>query len=186
MRSISPTIGMPSLPWQWPRKTCAELATSGDNDELQGSIQVMTVIWTLAGAVVLAGAVAAALVVRRRGAVDVLSLLVADVMGAEWAGRLGTDVQSVRGAVLHGSPAGLRGQLMALIASVAVSFEITAPSDVGVSVRCEYADGESVTVAAARISWDLVPAGVREQHLRTGEKLARCQWLVADPEPTPS
>jgi hypothetical protein len=154
--------------------------------ELQRSIQVMTVIWALVGAVVLAGAVAVALVARRRSAVDVLSLLVADVMGAEWASRLGTDVESVRGAVLHGEPAKLRGRLMALIADVAVSFDIAAPSDVGVSVRCQYADGESVILAAARISWDLVPANVREQYLRTGEKLARCQWLVPDPEPTPS
>ena len=107
-------------------------------------------------------------------------------MSTEWASRLATDVESVRGAVLRGEPAKLRDQLAALIADVTVSFDIAAPGNVGVTVRCEYADRESVTVTSAKISWDLVPAEVRDQYLRTGEKLARCQWLVADPEPTPS
>ena len=127
-----------------------------------------------------------ALVVRRRSGVDVLSLVVADVMGTEWASRLGTDVESVRGAVCVASQRSSGDQLTALIADVAVSFDIAAPSNVGVSVRCEYTDRESVTVTSARISWELVPAKVREQYLRTGERLARCPWLVADPEPTPS
>lgn len=153
---------------------------------MQGSIQVMTVIWTLVGVVVLAGAVTVALIFRRRSRADVLSLVVADVMGTEWASRLGTDVESVRGAILRGEPAKLRDQLTVLIADVAVSFDIAAPSNVRVFVRCEYADRESVTETSARISWDLVPAKVREQYLQTGKKLARCQWLVADPEPTPS
>ena len=174
---------------KWPRKANAELATSrtvARKTELQGSIQVMTVIWTLVGVVVVAGAVATALVIRRRSHVDALSRVVADVMGAEWASRLRTDVDSVRGAVLRGEPAKLRDQLAALIADVAVSFDIADPSNVSVSIRCKYADRESVTETSAKIPWDLVPAKVREQHLRTGEKLARCQWLVANPEPTPS
>lgn len=146
----------------------------------------MTVIWTLVGVVVLAGAIAVALVVRRRSRADSLSRVVAEVMAREWASRLGADVGSVRGAVLHGEPTRLREQLTALIAEVAVSFDIATPSDVSVSVRCEYADRDSVTTTSARISWDLVPVRVREQYLRTGEKLARCRWLAADPEPTPS
>ena len=83
---------------------------------MQGSIQVMTVIWTLVGVVVLAGAVTVALIFRRRSRADVLSLVVADVMGTEWASRLGTDVESVRGAILRGEPAKLRDQLTVLIA----------------------------------------------------------------------
>ena len=97
---------------------------------MQGSIQVMTMIWTLVGVAVLAGTVTVALIFRRRSHPDVLSLVVADVMGTEWASRLGTDVESVRGAILRGEPAELRDQLTALIADVAVSFDIAAPKTV--------------------------------------------------------
>jgi hypothetical protein len=186
---ISPVKGTPSLLSEWPRKTSTKLVKSRGSDtqdRMQESIQVMTVIWTFVGVVVLAGAVTVALKFRRRSHADVLSLTVADVMGTEWASRLGTDVESVRGAILRGEPANLRDQLTALIADVTVSFDVAAQNNVRVSVRCQYADRESVTVNSARISWDLVPAKVREQYLRTGEKLARCQWFVADPEPSPS
>lgn len=175
--------------FDWPRKMSVNWpypAAVTRKSELQGSIQVMTVIWAFVGVVVLAGAGAVTFFVRRRSRVDVLSRVVADMMGREWASRLGTDVESVRGAVLRGKPAELREQLAALIADVAVSFDIAAPSNVGVSVRCEYADLQAVTETSERISWDLVPAKVREQYLRTGQNAARCHWLVADAEPTPS
>jgi len=177
------------LLFNWPRKMSANWLHPTvviPKSELQGSIQVMTVIWALVGVVVLAGAGAATFFVRRRSRADALSRIVADIMGREWASRLGTDVESVRGAVLRGEPAELREQLATLIANVAVNFNIAAPSNVGVSVRCEYADRQAVTETSARISWDLVPAKVREQYLRTGENAARCHWLVADPEPAPS
>jgi cytochrome c-type biogenesis protein CcmH/NrfF len=144
---------------------------------------VTLLIWSLVGVLALAGAIVVALAVRRRSRADVLSHVVAEVMSGEWASRLGVDGDSLREAILCAEPSRVREQLLASLAEVSVNFDIAAPRDVGVSVRCEYADYESVTTTSAKISWDLVPAEVRDQYLRTGESLSHRQWLRPDSGP---
>ncbi len=160
-------------------------ASSGIQAITKHSPGSMTVTWVVVG-------VAAAAVIASLGYFaqrfwlparpQRLSLLVADALQAEWATRLGADAKSVRSAVLSGQPADLRDRLAALVVDVDVSFELTKPDEpANATVRCQYANDESVTTVTMAVPWERIPQPLRANYLRDGSTHARQHWSVPQP-----
>jgi hypothetical protein len=140
----------------------------------------MVVTWIVVGALAVLAVVAISLLLaRRRAGGDEMSRLVAGALETEWAGRIGTDTESVHRAVLRGEPAEVHRRLAALIADVRVDFEFDGPRHVEVSVQSQYSDDKAVTSVTLQVPWEQVPQPVREEYLRTGQRHASLHWGVS-------
>lgn len=141
----------------------------------------MIVTWVVIAVAVAVGVAVVGWLLRDRShtRVNPLSRLVADALGAEWAGRTGADVEAVRSAALRGEPSQVRSQLASLIEDVEVGFEFNGAGPVRTSVRCKYADGTSATTVAMDLPWEDVPQDVRAQFMRSGDKALSRHWNVS-------
>jgi hypothetical protein len=113
-----------------------------------------------------------------------LAAVVADALSVEWGTLIVTDPDVIRDAMLHGEPAGVSQELAALVADVAVTFELIGPGAVPVVVACEYADG-TVTTVRLEIPWEQVPDEERAKFLRKGCRILSRHWTFATPGSVP-
>ena len=139
--------------------------------------------WYLVPPLVIVVGYAAWVVLRRGLRADPtrqIDALVVEVLGNEWADRLGVAPAAVRAAVLDGTDPSLVARLRAELDRVLIDYRRVAgvAGQVSATLRCGYQGSAAVVEGQTTLAWELVPEPVRAEFIRSGRDRIGCDWVL--------